>query len=102
MEQSRDHLWLATAYETYEFPKEKKYLLKYFKKDIQLAFLKYYFTFGSFDNFRDHTGYDCQIRWLKILLVKLESLEEVRKKSRKDMDMTTLAKLESGKYKFPK
>lgn len=100
MEQTRDHLWLARAYENFELPKEKKYLLKYFKTDIQIAFLKYYFTFGSFENFRDHTGFDCQIRWLNILLNKLESLENARKTARIDMDMTTLAKLESGKYKI--
>lgn len=98
--QTPDLLWIAKAYESFEIPKEKKYLSKYFKTQIQRAFLRYFFAFGNYTNFRDHTGLDCQIRWLKILHEKLEALEKVRNDARKNMDMTTLAKIESGKYKF--
>lgn len=100
MAQTADLIWLSKAFESFEIPKEKKYLLKYFKTQIQQAFLRYYFVFGNYTNFRDHTGLDCQMRWLNILYKKLEALEKVRQEARVSMDMTTLAKIEAGKYKF--
>jgi hypothetical protein len=99
LEKNRDLLWLSKEYENFELPKEKKYLLKYFKSDIQAAFLKYYFVFGNFDNFKEHTGFDCQHRWLLILQNKLQKLESMRIQARADMDMTLLAKIEAGKIR---
>lgn len=98
--QTPDLLWLSKAYESFEIPKEKKYLFKYFKTQIQQAFVRYFFAFGTYTNFKDHTGLDCQMRWLNILHRKLEALEKVRHEARANMDMTTLAKIEAGKYKF--
>lgn len=99
MDKNPDLLWLSKEYENFDLPKEKKYLLKYFKGDIQAAFLKYYLVFGNFDNFKDHTGFDCQVRWLIILQKKLEKLESMRIQARIDMDMTLLAKIEAGKIR---
>ena len=99
MEKNRDLLWMSKEYENFDLPKEKKYLLKYFKSDIQAAFLKYFFVFGNFDNFKEHTGFDCQQRWLGILQSKLEKIESMRTQARADMDMTLLVKIEEGKIK---
>lgn len=95
-------MWISKSYETLELPKEKKYLLKYFRTKIQTSFLQYYFAFGEYNNFRDHTGIDCQIRWLNILFKKMQILEQIRQKARSDMDMKTLARIEAGKYKLSK
>jgi hypothetical protein len=96
----KDLDFLSREFETLEIPKEKKYLLKYFRKDVQQAFLKYFFIFGSFDNFVDHTGLYCQPRWLKILHQKLIDLESIHSSAKQNMDLELLAKIESGKFKF--
>jgi hypothetical protein len=82
-----------------ELPKEKNYLFKYFRKDVQQYFLKYFFVFNNFDNFVDHTGLYCQVRWLKILHKKLVNIELLHKKAKENMDLELLSKIESGKYK---
>lgn len=87
-------------YEVLEFPKDKYYLLKYFRKEIQQRFLKYFLVFNDFKNFVDHTGWYCQNRWLKILHKKLIDLESIHKEAKSRMDLELLFKIESGKYKF--
>ncbi len=77
-------------------PKDKNYLFKYFKTDIQKQFLKYYFIFGTYKNFMDHTGYFCQTRWLIALCSKLEALEAARILAKKNFDFEMLVKIESG------
>ena len=91
---------LSQRYENYELPKDKKYLLKYFKTNVQRQFLKYYFCFGDYKNFCNHTGNPCQERWLVILEKKLVFLERSKEKARKDFDLELIARIESGKYKF--
>lgn len=86
----------------FQFSKDKKYLLKYFKTDLQKSVLKYYFTFNSLDNFVDHTGLKCRREWLLNLYNKLQGLEAIHKEARDNKNMSLLAIVESGKYKFPK
>lgn len=100
MVSKKDLIFISLDYENYELPKEKLYLYKYFRKNVQQMFLKYFFSFGDFDNFVDHTGFYCQKRWLKILYKKLCKLESLHKKSKKELDFETLTSLEKGKYKF--
>ena len=83
-------------------PKEKYYLLKYFNTPIQEAFVKYYFTFGNFDNFCDHTGFSSELRWLKILEKRLVFIESLHKNAKMEMDLETLAIIESGDYPLVK
>ena len=96
----RDLSFIAREFETLELPKEKRYLLKYFDTVLQEAFLKYVFVFGDYENFVDHTGFVCRPHWLKNLYIKLNILEALHKKARADMDMKTLAKIETGRYKL--
>lgn len=100
MVSKKDLLFLSMDYEILEFPKDKYYLLKYFRKEIQQRFLKYFFVFNDFKNFVDHTGWYCQNRWLKILHKKLIDLESIHKEAKSRMDLELLFKIESGKYKF--
>jgi hypothetical protein len=89
----------------YEIPKEKKYLLKYFTGNLQLAFLRYYMVFGTTKNFNDHTGYACN----KILLFRflkrykgLTNLYEKSKSSFSEEGLKTLSLIESGKFNLTK
>ena len=81
-----------------ELPKERRYLLKYFKSDIQQQFLRYMLMFGSCVRFTEHTGYHCSKRWLKVLKSRLRQLEAAKKTARESMDLETLTLIETGKY----
>lgn len=96
----RDLIFLSGEFNDFEIPKEKNYLFKYFRKEIQQRFIRYFFAFNSFDNFVDHTGFYCQKRWLKMLYNKLLKLEALHKESKSVLDLDTLTKIESGKYKI--
>ncbi len=99
---SRDLFLLGRQFDFYELPKEKKYLLNYFDTPIQEAFLKYFFVFGDYKNFTDHTGNVVQMRWLKVLHEKLITIEKAHKEARANMDMAGLVDIEKGKLKFSK
>lgn len=77
----------------------QRYLLKYFKTEIQVQFLRYYLKFGSMEHFVDHTGLFCRIRWRQLLLAKLKLLESKLQEARENMDMEMIALIESGKYR---
>lgn len=79
-------------------PKSKQYLLKYFKTDIQRQFVSYYLIFGNIDRFVEHTGLFCKKKWLKLLVDKFNALESKLKDSKDNLDFTTVALIESGKY----
>ena len=80
-------------------PKEKRYLTKYFKTEIQVVFLSYFFLFGNYDNFVNHTGVYCQVRYLKILHSRLLKIELAHQNAKKNIDLTNLALIESGKFR---
>lgn len=98
---SNQDLWfIGNVHESYEIPKDKKYLLKYFSTKVQTLYLKYVFLHGNHKNFVDHTGYRCQERWLKILDARLQKLQIAHAEAKKNLDLTTLAQIEKGKYKI--
>jgi hypothetical protein len=96
----KDLDFLSREFENFEVPKEKRFLLKYFKQEVQQAFLRYYLVFGSYNNFVDHTGFYCQERWLKVLHKKLVELERVHKLFKSNIDLESLLLVESGNYKL--
>lgn len=100
MVSEKDLIFLSGNFEEYEIPKDKLYLLKYFRRDIQQKFVRYFFAFNDFSNFVDHTGLYCQMRWLKMLHNKLLKLESLHKEAKSNIDLETLLKIESGKYKI--
>ena len=100
MAELRDLYFLGQSWEEFDVPKEKKYLLKYFDTPLQEAFLKYFFMFGEYSNFCDHTGIPCRDRWLNTLFERLQAYEQIHKQAKSNMDMTLLAKIEAGKYKL--
>lgn len=97
---TKDLAFISQKFATYQLSKDKLYLLKYFKSPIQEAFLKYFFVFGEYDNFVDHTGFYCQKRWLQLLLERMQTLERLRKEAKSGFDLELLARIESGKLKL--
>lgn len=93
-----DAIFIAGNFENYEFPREKKYLLKYFTTNIQISFLRYIFLFGNYRNFVDHTGIYCQERYMKIMWNALHKLQEAHAKAKKELDFDFLVKIENGKF----
>ena len=78
-------------------PSDKLYLYKYFRSDLPKQFIRYYFTFGRVDNFVNHTGLFCRIRWRQVLLKKIKRIEFELEKARKEFDFERVALILSGK-----
>lgn len=66
-----------------------------------MAVLKYFYVFGEIKNFPDHSGFPCRLFWLEKLVERHNRLESAHKQAKTNMDMSLLAKIESGKYKLP-
>lgn len=81
-------------------PKEKSYLHHYFKTEMQQAFLRYYFMFKDHKLFSEHTGYQCSANWRYQLAEKIEILENLKQKARKNLDFELITNLETGRYEF--
>jgi hypothetical protein len=80
-----------------EIPKEKRFLLRYFKGKIQRYFLRYFIFFGDYKNFVDHTGLCCSVRWLKNLEKKYNDLMYLQSVCKSNMHLELLSDLEAGK-----
>jgi len=99
----RDLDFVSGKFFDYEIPKNQRYLLKYFKTDLQRAFLRYFLVFNSHRNFSDHTGFRCHDRRLwtyQARYRKLVSVYEEAKKSLTEEGLETIHLIESGKYRL--
>jgi hypothetical protein len=94
--------FLAGQFFDYELPKEKQYLLKYFRTDLDRQFLRYYFCFEQYEHFTDHTGMRCQEKWLRALKKKLDHIVSVHDEAKREGKLSLLTKIESGKYSLTK
>jgi GGDEF domain-containing protein len=94
-----DLLFLSGQFLEFDLPPEKKYLAHYFPSGVQRQFLVYYLAFDNYEHFTDHTGHYVSRRWLERLRARLKKLEEIRKKAKQDLDLTLLAKIESGTFR---
>lgn len=81
-------------------PKSKKWLFKYFKSNRAKAFVHYYLTFGNFTNFVDRTGWYFTERNMLKSVKKLKKLLEAHHEAKSNIDLETLAKIETGKFKY--
>lgn len=103
MSENKDLQFIAGAYFDFEIPKEKRFLLKYFKGKIQVAFLKYYMVFNCRKNFVDHTGIQCAESLQKKLEKRYQDLLHLYDKSKlsfTEQGMQVMQIIESGKLKF--
>ncbi len=101
----KDLDFISGNFLTLQIPKEKRYLLKYFRNDLQRSFLKYYLVFGEFTNFTNHTGYYCTERLLfrlKARYLKLITIYDKAKKSLSEKGMEILNLMEHGKIPLTK
>ena len=83
-------------------PKENAWLLKYFRRDRQEQFLKYYLLFDDYWHFVDRTGYYFCIKNLNILVKKVKALMAAHAKAKSEMNLELLAKIETGKFSWLK
>lgn len=98
---SRDLDLIGGGYLNHEdLPKNKQYLLKYFKNEVGKDFVCYFFAFGNYTHFVDHTGHQITKRSLVNFKDKLMKLEDAYVKARSDGDFSKVALLESGKYEL--
>jgi len=96
----KEAVFLAGLFFDYDIPREKIFLLKYFRSPLEKQFIKYYLCLGEIDNFVDHTGYFCQKKWLKILKKRIDGLITAYDKYKQEGDLDTLCKIENGKFKL--
>jgi hypothetical protein len=96
----KEAIFLAGLFFEYDIPREKMFLLKYFRSPLENQFVKYYLCLGEIDNFVDHTGYFCQKKWLKILKKRIDGLLIAHDKYKKEGDLDILYKIENGKFKL--
>lgn len=99
---SKDLLFIAGDFldKTYQVPKQKRFLYKYFTTDIQKAFVKYWLCFGEIHQFVRHTGFWCKDCWLKRMASRIKYLENLYLKAKAELDFSTITALETGKYKL--
>lgn len=96
----KDIEFLSGRFLDYEIPKEKRYLLQYFKNDLQRSFLKYYLVFGEVWNFTDHTGYYCTKRFAFKLADRFKRLTKTYEEAKWSLDeegMALIERIERGK-----
>ena len=99
----KDLKFLAGVFFEEELPKDRQFLFRYFKSKLEKQFLRYYYCFGEYRHFIDHTGYYCQTRWLRILEKRLKRLEGAFIKAKQEAfnsDSLTLGQIQRGKYKL--
>lgn len=96
----RDIIFLSGDFFETPIPRNKFYLLKYFTTDIQLAFLRYYFVFGDFHCFSEHTGHAATRKYIQTMEQRLQTLMDAHDKAKKSMDMDVLYDIESGRFKL--
>ena len=82
-----------------DLPKEKKWLLKYFKNTFQRQFLFYFLCYGRHWQFTEHTGIACPRRWLLYQEVKLENLIKMHRAAKTNFEFELLSRIEGGKIK---
>jgi hypothetical protein len=91
---------LAGTFFEFDIPVEKRFLLKYFKNDLQRAFLKYHMVTGEVWNFTDHTGYHCTRRFAYRLAKRYKRIMNDHAAVKGVLDeeaMERVYKIESGK-----
>lgn len=81
-------------------PQDLFWLTKYFKTPIRLAFLNYYHCFGTAARFCKHTGFICNIRYIKKMKNQYVFLIESHKQAKKNFDFEKVALIEMGKQKL--
>ena len=105
-----DLLLVAGKYFEDTVPREKEYLLKYFRGELQVRFLVYFIQFCPllekhsanrfYTNFYDHTGMLCARKVLRRYINRYHLLEKVVQDAKIAGDMNKLSEVRSGNFKL--
>lgn len=95
----RDLDFLSGRFSEQELSKEQRYLLKYFKTELQRTFLKYFMVFGDWTCFIEHTGLWTTKSYLHRQEQRFHGVVAAHKQAKSTMDLDALWRVESGKYK---
>lgn len=101
----RDLELISGRFFDYEIPKEKRYLLNYFKTELQQSFLRYYLIFEDWKCFREHTGMSCSPRLLDRFEVRYHKITEIyenAKDSLTEKNMEIVYLMETGQLNLTK
>jgi len=93
-------IFLAGTYDELPIDPDKRYLLKYFKTDVQRRFLKYYIIFGNAYRFQERTGYHITERYCEYLVSRIKRLDRVLKRAKVDFDFNLIEKICNGKLRL--
>lgn len=99
----RDLELISGRFFDYELPKDKRWMLHYFKTDLQRAFLRYYLIFENWKCFRDHTGLSCSPRLLDRFERRFHKISEIysqAKSSLTEKSMEAVYLIETGQYRL--
>lgn len=96
----KEAIFLAGLFFDYDIPRDKMFLLKYFRSPLENQFIKYYLCLGEIDHFVDHTGYFCQKKWLIILKKRIDKLIFYYNKYKQEGDLYKLYEIENGKFNY--
>lgn len=83
-------------------PKEKKFVLHYFKTNLARKIIMYYFVFNTVDNFVNHTGFFCDYVYLKRCMDKYNEIIKMHDSALKEMDFEKMEKIQNGSFKINK
>lgn len=92
--------FLAGAFFDYELPKDKVYLLKYFRSMIARQFLRYYLFFGNHTYFKEHTGIHCDKMWKYVLTHRIKRITALHAKAKSELteeNIEFLDQIEKGR-----
>lgn len=92
-----DFKLIAGNFSEIDLPKQERWLLNYFKTDIQKNFLIYYLQFQTVDRFSEHTGIKAENHYLKKLEMKYHTLVVMRNQAKSNFDIEKLWKIETGR-----
>lgn len=101
----RDAVFISGKFLDFDIPKEKRYLLNYFRNELQRAFLRYYMMFGDLWNFTDHTGYYCTKRLAFRLAERYKRLVDFYDKTKAmltEESMEIIELVDRGKFPLTK
>lgn len=102
----KEAVFLAGLFFDFDIPRDKLFLLKYFRSPLENQFVRYYLcfvkidNFVEIDNFVDHTGFFCQKRWLCILKKRMDALIIAHEGYKKECELDKLMEIENGRYKL--
>lgn len=100
---SKESEFLAGRFADLPIPKPQRYILRYFRSELERQFLKYHLWIGDHARFTEHTGYFCQEKWLRILKDRYDEIVNLHRWAKSlgtEEGLSLLSDIERGKMSF--